>query len=116
MKNEIHSKNNSTPIAFVDIDETICFYSGERQYELAEPNHEYIAKINKLYDNGWIIVYWTARGSTQPDNQPRLDYLREITINQLNSWNAKFHRLEIGDKKPLYDLIIDDKAKRIEEL
>ena len=37
---------------YVDIDETICFYSGEREYHLAEPNHENIAKINKLYDEG----------------------------------------------------------------
>jgi len=114
--NEIHSKNNSTPIAFVDIDETICFYDGERQYELAKPNYEYIAKINKLYNAGWIIIYWTARGSTQPNNKKRFDYLRKLTYNQLNDWGARFHKLEIGDKKPLYDLIIDDKAKRIEEL
>jgi len=116
MKNEVHYKNNSTPIAFVDIDETICFYEGDRVYENAVPNYEYIAKINKLYNEVWIIVYWTARGSTRPDDLERLKYLRELTTKQLNDWGALFHRLEIGDKKPLYDLIIDDKAKRIEEL
>ncbi|MGI0058658.1 MAG: hypothetical protein ACREBJ_02720 [Nitrosotalea sp.] len=116
MKNEVHQKNNSTPIAFVDIDETICFYQGNRVYENAVPNHENIAKINKLYDEDWIIIYWTARGSTQPDNKERMEYLRELTTKQLNYWGAKFHRLEVGDQKPLYDLIIDDKAKRIEEL
>lgn len=116
MKNETHQKNNNTPTAFVDIDETICFYNGERVYEQAVPNQENIAKINKLYDGGWVIIYWTSRGSTQPDNKKRLDYLRDLTAKQLNDWGAKFHRLEIGDKKPLYDLIIDDKAKRIEEL
>ena len=116
MKNETHQKNNNTPIAFVDIDETICFYQGVRVYEQAIPSYENIAKINKLYDEGWVIIYWTARGSTQPDNQERLHYLRELTTQQLNDWGAKFHRLEIGDKKPLYDLVIVDKAKRIEEL
>ena len=121
MKNKTHQKNNSTPIAFVDIDETICFYQGSRYqdnrvYEQAVPSYKNIAKINKLYDEGWTIIYWTARGSTQPDNQERLDYIRELTTQQLNDWGAKFHRLEIGDKKPLYDLVIDDKAKRIEEL
>lgn len=116
MRNETHQKNNKQPIAFVDIDETICFYQGSRIYEQAIPSQENIAKINKLYDEGWVIIYWTARGSTQPDNQERLDYLRELTTKQLNDWGAKFHRLEIGDKKPLYDLVIDDKAKRIEEL
>lgn len=116
MTKETHQKNNSTPIAYVDIDETICFYDGARMYEDAKPSYENIDKINKLYDEGWIIVYWTARGSTQPDNQTRLEYIRNLTTQQLNNWGAKFHRLEIGDKKPLYDLVIDDKAKRIEEL
>jgi hypothetical protein len=116
MKNEIHNKNNKIPIAFVDIDETICFYDGERQYELAKPNNKNVEKINKLYDDGWIIVYWTARGSSEKDNVERLNYLRELTASQLINWKAKYHRLEIGDQKPAYDLVIDDKAKRIEEL
>ena len=29
-------------VVLVDIDETICFYSGKRQYNLAEPNQENI--------------------------------------------------------------------------
>lgn len=116
MKNEIHNKNNKTPVAFVDIDETICFYKNERIYEQAVPNYTNIEKINKLYNDGWTIIYWTSRGSSQLDNQERMDYLRNLTLEQLNTWNAQFHKLEIGDKKPLYDLIIDDKAKRIEEL
>lgn len=116
MKNEIHHKNNSNPVAFVDIDETICFYNSSRVYEDASPNYEYIDKINKLYDSGWTIIYWTARGSSQLYNKERLYYIRDLTFNQLIGWGAKFHKLEIGDKKPLYDLIIDDKAKRIEEL
>jgi hypothetical protein len=113
---EVHKKNNALKKAFVDIDETICFYDNERIYELAIPNYDNINKINKLYDDGWIIVYWTARGSSKTNDENRLNYLFELTKKQLNSWGAKFHTLEIGDKKPLYDLIIDDKAKRIEEL
>lgn len=116
MKKEVHQKDNHSPIAFVDIDETICFYSGERIYEDAIPSYENITKINALYDKGWTIIYWTARGSTQPNNLERMSYIKSLTIKQLNEWGARFHKLEIGDKKPLYDLIIDDKAKRIEEL
>lgn len=116
MKNETHNKNNKIPTAFVDIDETICFYSDDRIYELAIPSYENINKINKLYDEGWIIIYWTARGSSELNNHERLEYIRKLTLTQLNKWEAKFHQLEMGDKKPLYDLIIDDKAKRIEEL
>ena len=112
---DFHVSNRITPAgkkkrAFVDIDETICFYSGERRYDLSEPSYENIAKINKLYDEGWHITYWTARGSVSGK-----DY-REHTLKQLNEWNCKFHELKMGDEKPHFDLVIDDKAKRIEEL
>lgn len=95
----------------VDIDETICFYSGERRYDLAEPKPENIAKINRLYDEGWIVVYWTARGS-----RSGVDYA-EFTENQLKSWGCRFHELRCGAAhKPHFDLLIDDKSKRIEEI
>lgn len=116
MKNQIHNKNNKIPTAFVDIDETICFFENERIYEKAIPDYKNIEKINKLYNQGWTIIYWTARGSSDPNNKERLNYYKELTLQQLKDWKAKFHNLRIGDEKPLYDLIIDDKAKRIEEL
>lgn len=112
---EFHVANRLTPegqqkVAFVDIDETICFYSGDRKYNLSEPHPGNINKINKLYDEGWKIIYWTARGSISGK-----DY-REHTLSQLNEWGCKFHELKCGDEKPHFDLVIDDKAKRIEEL
>tara|TARA_R110002096_G_scaffold160563_1_gene326793 strand:+ start:48 stop:392 length:345 start_codon:yes stop_codon:yes gene_type:complete len=97
----------------VDIDETICFYPGERKYNLAVPNMENIAKINKLYDEGWDVIYWTARGSMSG-----VDF-KEFTISQLDEWGCKYYDVITGtDKhpKPFYDMVIDDKAKRIEEL
>ncbi len=100
---------------FVDIDETICFYSDKRRYNLAEPDYDNIAKINKLYDKGNIITYWTARGCSQPDNISRLDKYRALTISQLDKWGCKYHDVQLGNK-PLFDLLIDDKAKRIEEI
>ena len=36
---------------YVDIDETICYYEGKRNYPEALPMPENIAKINKLYGN-----------------------------------------------------------------
>ena len=100
---------------FVDIDETICFYSSERRYDLAEPDYDNIAKINKLYDEGNIITYWTARGSSQLDNIGRLDKYKAITISQLDKWGCKYHDVQLGNK-PQFDLLIDDKSKRIEEI
>ena len=116
---EFHESTRLAPegeqrVALVDIDETICFYSDKRRYDLAEPSQENVAKINKLYDDGWHIVYWTARGSVS-----RKDYY-DFTMQQLKSWGCKFHELSTGTggkhQKPAYDLLVDDKAKRIEEL
>ena len=100
-------------VALIDIDETICFYSGERRYDLSEPNEDNIEKINKLYESGWKVIYWTARGSVSGK-----DYY-DHTKSQLDSWGCKYHDLVTGtskNPKPHFDLIIDDKAKRIEEL
>ena len=88
-------------IIFVDIDETICYYNNERRYDLAQPHLDRINKINKLYDEGNMIVYWTARGTLTQKNW------FQITLEQLNRWNCKFHELRMG--KPAYDLFIDDK-------
>lgn len=94
---------------FVDIDETICYYEGERHYPDALPYEENIAKINKLYDEGNEITYWTARGTVTG-----LDW-RKTTIKQLAKWGCKYHHLSVGEK-PAYDLLICDKTKRIEEI
>lgn len=95
-------------IIYVDIDETICMTSKDRRYENATPIYKNIEKINKLYDEGNTIVYWTARGSRKQINW------YDLTYNQLIEWGAKFHELRVD--KPYYDLFIDDKTKRIEEL
>ena len=109
MSYKIHNKNNvDIKKALVDIDETICFYEGDRMYEKAIPDLDNIAKINKLYDEGNTIVYWTARGSRKQINW------RELTESQLKAWGAKYHELEVD--KPYYDLFIEDKSLRIEEL
>jgi len=89
-------------VIYVDIDETICYYANKREYPLALPIKENISKINKLYDEGNEIVYWTARGSTTG-----IDWY-DTTYNQLKDWNCKFHKLQL--KKPFYDLFIDDKV------
>jgi len=108
-----YTEDGMQKTALVDIDETICFYSEKRRYDLSEPNYKNIAKINKLYDEGWQIVYWTARGSVS-----QVDYT-EHTRNQLENWGCKYHELITGtsdNPKPHFDLVIDDKAKRIEEI
>ena len=94
---------------FVDIDETICFYKEERDYNLAKPNLDNIKKINILYDKDHKITYWSARGSVTG-----IDWY-ETTKNQLREWGCKYHNLSVGEK-PAYDLLICDKTLRIEEV
>jgi len=93
---------------YVDIDETICITPNSRKYEDAQPIKENIEKINKLYDMGNTIVYWTARGSRKQINW------YDLTYKQLNDWGAKFHELRVD--KPYYDLFIDDKTVTIENI
>ena len=67
------------------------------------------AKINKLYDEGNTITYYTARGTVT-----RIDWY-SLTETQLKKWGAKYHKLSVGEK-PNYDILICDKTKRIEEI
>ena len=39
------SDDGKQKVALVDIDETICFYSGERRYDLSEPHQEILQKL-----------------------------------------------------------------------
>ena len=88
---------------YVDIDETICFYEGDRNYPDAKPIKERIERVNRLYEEGHEITYWTARG-----NSTGLDWT-ELTKNQLLNWGCKYHHVSVGIK-PSYDLLIWDKA------
>lgn len=98
-------------IYFVDIDKTICDTPETwDNYQACKPIYENIEKINKLWKDGHTIVYWTARGAKH--NHASLWF--DLTKNQLDSWGCLYSELRMG--KPLYDIIIDDKAMRIEEL
>jgi len=97
---------------YVDIDETICYYEGKREYSLAKPLTDNINKINNLYDEGNNITYYTARASVFVE---KLEEFKELTKKQLLDWGCKYHSLSVGEKPP-YDLLICDKTKRIEEI
>ena len=85
---------------FVDIDNTIAQCSSE-DYHSAKPFYDRIHRVNKLYDEGHEIVYWTARGS----GTGKIWF--NVTLSQLVQWGCKFHELSMN--KPVYDLFIDDK-------
>ena len=88
-------------LIYVDIDETICESPEDRDYTKAQPIKERIEKINKLFDEGNTIVYWTARGT-----MTGIDWY-QVTQKQFEIWGVKYHDLKMG--KPAYDLFIHDK-------
>ena len=95
-------------VYYVDIDGTV-FNTDGNDYENSSPIMENIAKINKLYDEGNTIIYWTARGRRSGKN------FFMLTIDQLVKAGAKFHGLDTRTK-PAWDMCIDDKTKRIDEI
>ena len=94
-------------IIYVDIDGTICKTKGT-DYNNSEPKYEQIYKINRLYDEGNVIIYWTARGAVSGKNWD------EFTVKQLNNWNVKYTTINMD--KPHYDVWIDDKAINIDDI
>jgi uncharacterized HAD superfamily protein len=99
-------------LIYVDIDGTICQNRDILRRERNNPNIQYsdvesfknrIDKINKLYDEGNKIVYWTARGIMSG-----IDYT-ELTKKQLDQWGCKYHELIMNDK-PHFDMYICDKS------
>mgnify|MGYP001298124556 FL=1 len=98
-------------IIYVDIDDTICYYDEpleDLDYTLAKPNNQAIELMNKMFDSGNTIIYWTARGTITG-----IDWY-DLTKSQFKKWGVKYHDLRMG--KPAYDLFICDKTKRMDEL
>lgn len=99
----------------IDIDGTICNkpqYEDDDRYENSIPKLDRIKKINKLYEEGNIIKYFTARGMGRSGDNPNVSIkmFYELTKNQLDSWGCKYHKLILG--KPSADYYIDDKGIR----
>ena len=101
-------------IYVVDIDGTIsnCPIG---QYEKSEPMMDRIEKLNKLYDEGNSIVFYTARGMGRfdGDGQKAHEAFYDLTYNQLKSWGGKFDELLMGKLHAHY--FIDDKGINSED-
>lgn len=97
-----------------DIDDTISFCIN-RDWENAKPNIELINKLNSLYDDGWEICYYTARGhlSFNGDRTSAKNYYEPIILNWFKKHNVKF--TELSFDKPLGSYYIDDKSIKPEE-
>jgi histidinol phosphatase-like enzyme len=107
--------NKQKIIAF-DLDDVICSRQegyenlGPLKYSYCQPYEETIELINSLYDDGYKIIIYTARGMSQFAGNIIEIYtkLYNLTNEQLKSWGVKYHQLVMG--KIHYDVLIDDKA------
>ena len=102
----------------IDIDGTICTPTVGRNYHQAQPWKDRIKVINKLYDEGNYVIYFTARAmgrfAGDPDAASKATALMEdITKDQLDTWGCKYHELILG--KPHADYFIDDKGVNSDE-
>ncbi len=97
-------------IFVVDIDNTICTQEKDGKYENAKPFEERIKKINKLFEEGHTIIYFTARGMGRFKNNTTMAEIVffKMTEQQLKEWGCKYHELRLG--KPAGSHYIDDKA------
>ena len=104
----------------IDIDGTICTPTVGRDYHKAEPWQDRIKALNKLYDEGNYIIYFTARAmgrfsgySHSIAAKKAEEVLFDLTKQQLDDWGVKYHELIMG--KPHADYFIDDKGVKDED-
>ncbi|HXG95084.1 MAG TPA: methyltransferase domain-containing protein [Blastocatellia bacterium] len=84
----------------IDIDGTLLTQQKPGDYHLSKPLPGAVEAINKLYDAGHQVVFYTSRN---------FRYMLQ-THEQLREFGFRYHHLEFG--KPHADLIIDDRAIR----
>lgn len=102
----ISKQNRQLKTYCFDIDETICKTLSGR-YEDCFPDVPMIKHINRLYEQGNTIKFYTARGKSSG-----VDYTM-LTLNQLKAWKVKYHDLSFD--KPSADIYIDDKAVNVRD-
>jgi capsule biosynthesis phosphatase len=92
-----------------DVDDTISTHK-ERAYASAVPHLDIINKLNRLFDMGYVIIYFTARGTLSCNGD--IDKIEQARRPILEEWmkrhGVKYHHLLFG--KPLGIMYIDDKA------
>ncbi len=92
----------------LDFDDTLALTTN-RDWEHAEPNIELIQKVNSLYDDGWEVDIFTARGSISCKTR---EEAKEKYAGQIKKWlkknGVKYRSLSFD--KPLAAYYIDDKG------
>ena len=75
-----------------------------KSYKEVTPNKFMIDWVNKMYDKGYVIFLFTSRS----------DLFQSHLKEWLKENHVKYHYYIMG--KPYYDMIVDDKAIRPDEI
>jgi hypothetical protein len=86
----------------IDLDGTICTEEKTFSRALAKPIDGAVDAVNNLYQEGHIIIIYSAR--------TWMEY--EMTTAWLKSHGINYHQLILG--KPIGDVWIDDRALRFD--
>jgi len=102
-------KKNKFIICF-DIDNTICFTNKIKEYQKSKKNTVAIKVVNDLFDSGYYIKLYTARGMDRykGDLKKIHKVFYNFTSAQLKKWGVRYHELILG--KISYNLFVDDKS------
>jgi capsule biosynthesis phosphatase len=92
----------------LDFDDTLAFTTN-RDFKNAKPNVDLIKKTNRLYDEGWQIDIFTARGSISCETRKEARHKYEFEMEQwLLEHGVKYNLLSF--EKPLAAYYVDDKG------
>tara|TARA_R110000744_G_scaffold145908_1_gene258626 strand:+ start:1195 stop:1545 length:351 start_codon:yes stop_codon:yes gene_type:complete len=101
----------------VDFDDTLCIHPHDDKSNIAcgKPNYDLISEINRLFDKGFDIFIYTARGHFSADNRAGAEHkYRNVIEVWLMEHSVSYTKLSFD--KPYAVYYIDDKAIRPDEL
>ena len=104
-------------VIIVDFDDTLCLHAGHDKSNIAKgaPNLPLILKLNELFDRGYSIQIYTARGHISARTRKEADEkYRSIIQEWLQKYGVKYSHLTFN--KPLGIIYIDDKSIRPDEI
>ncbi len=106
----------------MDLDGTLCEQvdtrsseKGVHAYAFAAPMVDVIERVNRLYDKGWHVTIFTARGMRTFNGNIHavVRALWTLTDTWLKENGVKYHELRFG--KPPGDVYVDDRGMRPDE-
>lgn len=93
-----------------DIDHVICRTNSNKEYLKSKPIKKNIILINQIYNKGYNVILYTARGMGRYNGSLNKikRKIKPLTLKQLKDWGVSYNKIYFG--KPSFDLFVDDKS------